>query len=290
MEKKLRELRDGTELSLSSLQLQHSGRYHCGSLVKSRVSRGWEESPPVTVTVHELFPVPVLEGPPEPPMGSLLNLSCLSTPSTLRPRAPLLHVFYRDGQVVGGPQGSPQLLVPAVGVSHSGHYSCQVHSEGGAVKKSSAWLRVTVRSECGDWHGETSQPPWVLCLGISIITRVPPSLTVSLHPSLSQPHPSLQFPHGLQVLPSPPWVGSAPVTFTWLHNGQEVAQGPILELRAVNVGHSGTYRCVATNQLDGHQAFSPELDLAVTTQEQRTALRKQQERHPFILTEPSQSP
>ncbi|XP_038017755.1 B-cell receptor CD22-like [Motacilla alba alba] len=64
-------------------------------------------------------------------------------------------------------------------------------------------------------------------------------------------------------------VGSAPVTFTWLHNGQEVARGPLLELRDVNVGHSGTYQCVATNQLgqDGHRVFrapSPELALEVT--------------------------
>ncbi|XP_071311763.1 Fc receptor-like A [Agelaius tricolor] len=184
-EKKLQELRDRTELSLSPLHLQHSGRYSCGGWVKSTVSRGWEKSAAVTVTVHELFSVPVLEGPPEPTLGSPLTLSCLSTRSPLRPRAPLLHVFYRDGQVVGGPQGSPQLLVPTVGVSHSGNYSCQVHSERGAVRKSSAWLCVTVRSECGDGNGEPPQPPRVPCLGTSITARVPPSLPGSLHPSLS---------------------------------------------------------------------------------------------------------
>ncbi|NWY35066.1 CXAR protein, partial [Pheucticus melanocephalus] len=64
-------------------------------------------------------------------------------------------------------------------------------------------------------------------------------------------------------------VGSAPVTFTWLHNRQEVAQGPPLQLRAIDVGHSGTYQCMATNQLgqDGHcvfRALSPELALEVT--------------------------
>ncbi|NXP43233.1 CXAR protein, partial [Leiothrix lutea] len=66
-------------------------------------------------------------------------------------------------------------------------------------------------------------------------------------------------------------VGSAPVNFTWLHDGQEVAQGPLLELGDVSVGHSGTYQCVATNQLgqDGHRVFwalSPELALEVTPQ------------------------
>ncbi|KAL9820522.1 low affinity immunoglobulin gamma Fc region receptor III-like [Geothlypis trichas] len=47
-ETELRRLHNGTELSLSPLQLNHRGRYHC----KVWVSWGWEESVPVTVTVH----------------------------------------------------------------------------------------------------------------------------------------------------------------------------------------------------------------------------------------------
>ncbi|XP_030825591.1 Fc receptor-like protein 4 [Camarhynchus parvulus] len=213
--KKLGGRHDDTELSLSPLQLNHSGCY------------------------SELFPVPVLEGPPEPSEGSSLTLSCLSTPSPLWPRAPLLHVFYRDGQVVGGPQGSLQLLVPAVGVSHSGNYSCQVHSEGGAVWKTSARLRVTVRMPVAN---ATITPSY---LSHQVRAGDPVTLCCSVQ------------------------VGSAPVTFTWLHNGQEVARGPLLELGAIDVGHSGTYQCVAINQLgqDGHRVFralSPELVLEVT--------------------------
>ncbi|NWV14346.1 CXAR protein, partial [Ptilonorhynchus violaceus] len=64
-------------------------------------------------------------------------------------------------------------------------------------------------------------------------------------------------------------VGSAPVTFTWLRDGREVARGPLLELGNVTAGHSGTYQCVATNRLgrDGHRVFralSPALALAGT--------------------------
>ncbi|KAM4755792.1 high affinity immunoglobulin gamma Fc receptor I-like isoform 2-T2 [Cyanocitta cristata] len=229
------------ELSLSPLQLNNAGRYRCWGSLKywSTLSK---VSAPVTVTVHELFPVPVLEGPPEPTEGSPLNLSCLSTPSPLRPRAPLLHLFYRDGQLVGGPQGSPQLLLPAVGVSHSGSYSCEVRSEWGTVRKSSARLRVTVRSECGDGRGEPRQPPRDPCLGTpspawgppstpdtcpesphpfsgpspgppalprvppsipGSLPQVPPSVTGSPHPSLGPPQLSLRSSHGPQVPPSP---------------------------------------------------------------------------------------
>ncbi|NXS12420.1 MYLK protein, partial [Neodrepanis coruscans] len=64
-------------------------------------------------------------------------------------------------------------------------------------------------------------------------------------------------------------VGSAPVTFTWLRDGHQVAQGALLDLGDTEPRHSGTYQCVATNQLDGTRVFralSPELALVVTPQ------------------------
>ncbi|XP_063276469.1 Fc receptor-like protein 3 isoform X3 [Prinia subflava] len=300
-----------------------SGTYTCDRPASGR-------SPPVTI-LDELFSVPVLEGPPEVTEGSPLNLSCRSTPSPLRPGAPLLHLFYRDGQLVGGPQWSRELLVPAVGVSHSGNYSCQVRSEGGTVQKSSARLGITVRRvplsgvslltqppggqvALGDrlvlscavaagtgplsftWHRGGSGAPlssgphlelWNIgdsdsghyhCRvsdGNSVAESVPLNVTVLVPVANATITPG---PLSHQVHTGDPvtlrcsvQVGSAPVTFTWLHNGQEVARGPVLELGNVTVGHSGTYQCVATNQLgqDGHrvfQALSPELALEVTPQ------------------------
>ncbi|XP_059726910.1 Fc receptor-like protein 5 [Haemorhous mexicanus] len=244
---------NGAELSLSPLQLNHSGNY---SYPHSHFPADSESQSSPPLSFPELFSVPVLEGPPEPTLGSPLTLSCLSTPSPLRPPAPFLHVFYREWQVLGGPQGSPQLLVPSVGVSHSGNYSCQVRSERGNVRKSSARLRVTVLMPVAN----------ATIIPSPLSHQVRPGDNVTLHCSVQ--------------------VGSAPVTFTWLHNGQEVAQGPLLELRDIDVGHSGTYQCVATNQLgqDGHRVFralSPELELEVTPGSPWvTAARKNQERDP----------
>ncbi|XP_062367214.1 high affinity immunoglobulin gamma Fc receptor I-like [Cinclus cinclus] len=121
-------------------QLHSSGHDRFTGWVASDV----KVSAVVEVTVHELFSVPVLEGPSELTEGSPLNLSCLSTPSPLWPPAPLLYSFYRDGQRVGGLQCSMQLLVPAVGFSHSGNYTCEVSSEGGTMWKSSTQLSITV--------------------------------------------------------------------------------------------------------------------------------------------------
>ncbi|XP_062367211.1 Fc receptor-like protein 2 [Cinclus cinclus] len=314
-------------LSLSTQEIQNRCSYRCTGWVGSEK----KVSAPVRLTVHELFSVPVLEGPPELTVGSPLNLSCLSTPRALRPPAPLLYSFYRDGQRVGGPQGSRQLLVPAVGFSHSGKYSCEVSSEGGTVQKSSARLGVRVRRvppsgvslsvqppggqvALGDslvlsctvtmgtgplsfsWHREGSGatqgtgPHLELrhvgdndsghyqCRvsdGESVAQSVPLNVTVLVPVANATITPS---PPALQVRPGDPvtlrcsvQVGSAPVTFTWLHNGQELARGPLLELGDIDVGHSGTYQCMATNQVgqDGHRVFralSPELALEVTLQ------------------------
>ncbi|TRZ08941.1 hypothetical protein HGM15179_018164, partial [Zosterops borbonicus] len=337
----------GTKLSLSPLRLSHSGRYRCGGWMNS--FEWWADS--LEVTVHELFTVPVLEGPPEPIEGSPLNLSCLSTPSPLRPQAHLQYLFYLDGRLLGVPQGSPQLLVPSVGVSHSGNYHCQVRSELGTVRKSSARLRVTVRRVPVSGVSLSAQPPGGqvalgdrLVLSCAVAMGTGP-LSFAWHrgdlgtPLGTSPH--LELPHvgdndsghyhcrvsdGDSVAESVPLnvtvlvpaanatitpgplshqvhtgdpvtlrcsvqVGSAPVTFIWLHNGKVVARGAILELGDVDVGHSGTYQCVATNQLgqDGHRVFralSPELALEVTTWGHRHAApRTPQDRVPAVPPE-----
>ncbi|XP_052651803.1 Fc receptor-like protein 2 isoform X4 [Harpia harpyja] len=331
----------GTELLLPSLQLHHSGRYHCQATV-GHIFPGWQESALVMVAVQELFTVPVLrlEGPAEPREGTPVALGCLSHLSPLRPLTRLQHLFYQDDMVVGGPQGSPQLQLPAVGLSHSGNYSCEVQTETASVRKRSTPVTVTVRRVPVSGVSLVAQPPGGqvaegdrLVLSCSVAEGTGP-LSFSWHrqgsavPLATGPYYKLRTvqhqdsgryhctaTNGGTVADSPPlWVtvlvpvagatitmarmepvvpvgenlnlscsvreGTAPVTFTWLRDGQELDSGPVLSLGTVGPAHAGTYQCLATNRLGTHRIFrarSLALALAVTQlrqggQQQGTAM------------------
>ncbi|XP_054662080.1 Fc receptor-like protein 3 isoform X1 [Grus americana] len=318
----------GTELLLSPLQLQHGGRYRCRAIVNKLFVQG-QESALVPVVVQELFSVPVLhlKGPAKPPEGAPLALGCLSQPSPLRPLAHLQHVFYRDEVVVGGPQDSPQLQLPAVGLSDSGNYSCEVRTETASVRKHSALVTVTVRRVPVSGVFLVAQPPkGQVVEGDRLVLRCmvgagtgPLSFSWHRHglarPLATGPRYEL---HAVQPQDSgryhctatnggtaadslPLWVtvlvpvanatitmartepsvpageslnltcsveaGTAPVTFTWLRDGQQLGSGPVLSLGAVGPTHAGTYQCLATNHLGTHRIFqvrSPVLTLSVT--------------------------
>ncbi|XP_031949080.1 high affinity immunoglobulin gamma Fc receptor I-like isoform X21 [Corvus moneduloides] len=237
-EKQLQRFRDGTELSLSPLRLHDSGRYRCRGWVESSLSRGRKESvsAPVTVTVHgvPLSGVSVSAQPPgaQVALGDRLVLSCAVAAGT----GPLSFSWHRgDSWALLG--NGPHLELRHVGDNDSGHYQCRASD--GDIMAESVPLNVTV------------------LVPVANATISPGALAQPVH--AGEP----------VTLRCSVQVGSAPVTFTWLRNGSEVARGPLLELGNVHVGHSGTYQCVATNQLgqDGHRVFrvlSPELALTVT--------------------------
>ncbi|KAF4790907.1 Fc receptor-like A isoform X7 [Turdus rufiventris] len=144
---------------------------------------------------------------------------------------------------LGGLRGAtghqPCLELRHVGDNDSGHYQCRVSNRDSVAK--SPTLNITV------------------LVPVANATITPGPLALQMRPG------------DPVTLRCSVQVGSAPVTFTWLHNRHQVARGPLLEFGAVHVGHSGTYQCVATNQLgqDGHRVFralSPELALEVTPQ------------------------
>ncbi|XP_074422727.1 Fc receptor-like protein 4 [Larus michahellis] len=212
----------GGELLLSPLLLHHRGRYRCQAEVRYHLGWHKEKSAPVTVAVQELFSVPELrlEGPAELPEGDPLALGCHSTPNPLRPPTHLQHLFYRDGVVVGGPQASPQLRLPAAELAHSGSYSCEVRTEKGSVWKRSAPLALVVR-------------------------RVPVSgVTLTVQP------PTGQVAEGdWLVLLCSVATGTGPLSFSWHRQGSPapLATGPRYELRPAQQRDSGHYHCTATN-------------------------------------------
>ncbi|XP_064330796.1 Fc receptor-like protein 5 [Phalacrocorax carbo] len=287
------------ELLLPSLQLHHSGRYRCQATMRT-IFQETKESALVTVNVQELFSVPVLrlEGLAKLPEGAPLALHCLSHHSPLRPLARLQHLFYRNKVVVGGPQGSSQLRLPAVGLLHSGNYSCEVRTETSSVRKYSALVAVVVYSECvggmGMYRGAAALPgspvpspglsilPWDPSIPAWVAASLPSSLQPSLWPT-SLPAPSVP-PWGVPVsgvslAVQPPGglvaegdhlelacsvaAGTGPLSFSWHRQGlaAPLATGPRYKLRAVQQQDGGRYHCTATN--GGTTADSPPLWVTV---------------------------
>ncbi|XP_057897503.1 Fc receptor-like protein 4 [Melospiza georgiana] len=226
----------GTKLSLSPLQLPHSGGYQCEGLVHSEEGTVQKSSAQLHITVHRVPPsgVALLVQTPggQVALGDHLVLSCVVATGT----GPLSFSWHREGSAALLGTG-PCLELRYAGDNDSSQYRCRVSD--------------------GDSEVEIDPLNATVLVPVANATIIPGPL-------------SHQVRAGDNVtLSCSVRVGPAPVTFTWLHTGQEVAQGPLLELRAVNVGHSGIYQCVATNQLgqDGHRLFralSPELALEVT--------------------------
>ncbi|NWT08738.1 FCRL2 protein, partial [Vireo altiloquus] len=123
------------------LQLNHSGSYRCRGWVDSKVSRGWRESSPVTVTVHGV-PVSGVTLWAQSPwawvaLGDHLVLSCAVAAGT----GPLSISWHRGGSAALLGTG-PRLELHHVGEEDSDHYQCRA-SDGDSVAESVP-LNVTV--------------------------------------------------------------------------------------------------------------------------------------------------
>ncbi|TRZ06209.1 hypothetical protein HGM15179_020899, partial [Zosterops borbonicus] len=133
----------GTELSLSPLQLHHSGDYHCRGQFDSSESRSLEQhkSAPVTVTVYEI-PIPWVSVWAQPPRGQVslgdrLVLSCEVAAGT----GPLSFTWHWEG-LEASLGTSPRLELRHVGDNDSGIYHCQLSNQDSVAE--SVPLNVTV--------------------------------------------------------------------------------------------------------------------------------------------------
>ncbi|XP_039562382.1 high affinity immunoglobulin epsilon receptor subunit alpha-like isoform X2 [Passer montanus] len=178
-ETELVRIHNGTQLSLTPLQLNHTGCYHCRVWMNYGVSQGWEKSALVTVTVNGEHLTAATPTPPQPfPRDS--GSRC--------PQSPIFCPELIQVPVVGGPQGSPELLLPALRVFHSGNYSCEVHSEGGlcgrAVPGSASWCAVSAGMGTGSPHSLLRSPAWVPPCPSDTFLGCPCLCPVSSHPSI----------------------------------------------------------------------------------------------------------
>uniref|UniRef100_A0A8D2PN31 Ig-like domain-containing protein n=1 Tax=Zosterops lateralis melanops TaxID=1220523 RepID=A0A8D2PN31_ZOSLA len=167
-DKKVRMSLLGTELSLSPLQLHHSGPYHCRGWMNSWLPL-WAQSVPVTVTVHGEHPT------------YLTVLWCVAVMAAPRGQVALSGVVAVGTDYLSFTRhwGSGALLStsPPLELQHIGedndrrHYQCWINDRDSVAK--SVPLNVTVLSE-GDNQagGDPTQ-------GIAVLPHLVPALSVS---------------------------------------------------------------------------------------------------------------
>ncbi|TRZ05384.1 hypothetical protein HGM15179_021722, partial [Zosterops borbonicus] len=110
--------------------------------------------------------------------------------------------FYHENEEVSRSPNRTELSLSPLQLKNSGQYRCR------------GWLKTGE-----SWQWQQSAP-------VNVTVHVPmANATITPDPLSHQVHTGDPVTLHCSVQ-----VGSAPVTFTWLHNGQEVAQGPVLEL------------------------------------------------------------
>ncbi|TRZ05083.1 hypothetical protein HGM15179_022024, partial [Zosterops borbonicus] len=115
----------GTELSLSPLQLNHSGQYHCRGWLNIGVSWQWQQLAPVNVTVHDWL---VLQVPVRPLLeGDTVTLRSRGW----RDMSVTQVRFYQGNEEVSRSPSGTELSLSPLHLNHSGDYHCrgQVYSE-----------------------------------------------------------------------------------------------------------------------------------------------------------------
>uniref|UniRef100_G1SJM8 High affinity immunoglobulin gamma Fc receptor I n=1 Tax=Oryctolagus cuniculus TaxID=9986 RepID=G1SJM8_RABIT len=130
-----------SELTIPKTNVNHNGIYHCSAMGRYRYT-----SAGVSVTVQELFRVPVLRASSPLPLqeGSAVTLSC---ETKLLPDSPPLRLyfsFYVGNKTVQARNVSSQYQIPRVGGEDLGLYWCEAATEDGGVRKCSVVLELGV--------------------------------------------------------------------------------------------------------------------------------------------------
>ncbi|KFO38403.1 Fc receptor-like A isoform X1 [Fukomys damarensis] len=196
--------RPNREFSIAVVQEADSGHYHCSGIFRSPGPRSPETASPVTVTVQERFPAPVLRASPsaEPHEGSPVTLSCQTKLSPQRSATRLFFSFYKDGKKVRSRDLSSEFQILTASLEHSGSYWCEAATEDSQVWKLSPRLEVRVQGPSTSAASPTFNP--VSQRSVAPETRadppepVPPLATPTSEPPVfSSPDPHLHHRMGI---------------------------------------------------------------------------------------------
>ncbi|XP_040594822.1 Fc receptor-like A isoform X4 [Mesocricetus auratus] len=145
------------EFSIDVVQKSDSGNYHCSGVFRSLGPGSRETASPVAITVHELFPAPILKAFPssEPQEGDSVTLNCQTKLSPQRSASRLLFSFYKDGRSLSIRSVSAELQIPKASEEHSGSYWCEAATEDRHVWKQSPQLEIQVQGNLNTYGSIT---------------------------------------------------------------------------------------------------------------------------------------
>ncbi|XP_058516161.1 high affinity immunoglobulin gamma Fc receptor I-like [Ochotona princeps] len=130
-----------SELTIPKANLSHNGIYYCSAMGRHRYT-----SATASVTVKELFPVPVLRASLPFPIleGSPLTLSCETKLVPGQPALSLVFSFFMGNKTLQDRNASLEYQIPKAGQEDSGAYWCEAATEDKRVVKRSSALQVQV--------------------------------------------------------------------------------------------------------------------------------------------------
>lgn len=192
-----------SELTIQKTNMSHNGIYHCSGLGRHRYT-----SAGVSVTVKELFSVPVLRASLSIPLleGNLVTLSCETKLLPERAGLQLYFSFYMGNKTLMDRNTSSEYQILTAKTEDSGLYWCEAVTEDGNILKRSPELELQVVGL------QSSTPVWfniLFYLSVGIIFLVNTILCVTIHKELQKKKEwnlevSLASDYGKKVTSCPP--------------------------------------------------------------------------------------
>ncbi|KAM5201361.1 high affinity immunoglobulin gamma Fc receptor I isoform 3-T3 [Hipposideros larvatus] len=171
-----------SKVTILRTNLSHNGIYHCSSRQKNHF-----RSAGISITVKELFPVPLLKVSPTFPLleGTLVNLSCETKLLSQSPGVQLYFSFYVGNKTLMNRSTSSEYQILTAKREDSGLYWCEAFTEDGNVIKHSPELKLQMLGLLAP----NQTPAWfhvLFYVAMGIIFLVNTVLCVIIHKKLQK--------------------------------------------------------------------------------------------------------